>query len=290
MDNKLRRVLNKLYRHDNQSYDRERQVALFKTDTLSPAEQEILNTSGWAANDLRYIRHDEVIAKLIGLRIDDRINWSSIGDAFVAGVGGSNPRGVSTLGSYYAMLHARPHAYEESEQLRSCRVCAFSHNDEGWDNLSFIRYAMHLGNNYSGTSLGACTDMAEFAELLDHAPIQPTAEDKKAFRSLLHSLDRAEAGESPGQYEKRLTAEKIIKGNAGTRRGMLQALAMVGVIPNSILELAPERWTDMAIIIRAEAGLGNTQGRSDMQMPWAGWQGGLGVDWNKARTIFGDWI
>lgn len=149
---------------------------------------------------------------------------------------------------------------------------------------------MHLGNNYSGSSFGAYLDMAELVELLEQEPVEATDIDKHAFRQLLQSLDRAEAGETPGQYEKRLTGEKILKGHAGIRRGMLQALARVGVLPNRILELSPDRWTDMATITHAEFELDNTKGRSDMEMPWAGWQGSLGVDWNKARAIFGDWV
>ncbi|GIO99613.1 hypothetical protein J14TS5_46990 [Paenibacillus lautus] len=287
MNNKLLRVLKKLYHHSNNDYDRERKVSIYKTGTLTPAEQELLHASGWVPNELQYIRHDEIIDKLIVLQTNPLLSWSSVGSAFIAGVGGSYPRGISSLASYHSMIHARAHAYEEAERVLACRVCAFSHSDEGWDNLSYIRYAMHLGNNYSGSSFGAYVDMTEFVKLLEQGPIQPTEKDKQAFSDLLHSLDRAEAAETPGKYEKRLTSEKIIKGHAGIRRGMLKALAMVGVIPNRILELAPDRWTDMESIINAEFSLDNTKGRSDMEMPWAGWQGSLGVDWSKARAIFG---
>lgn len=288
MDKKLIRALKKLYNHSNKDYDREREVSIYKTHTLSMAEQDHLLACGWIANDLQYIRHDEIIDKLIKLRANDRLSWTSVGNAFVAGVGGSNPRGISPLASYHAVVHAHPHAYEEADKFRACRVCGFRHSDEGWDNLSYIRYAMHLGNNYSRTSFGAYVDITEFSELLEQGPIDPTEQDKQAFHQLLQSLDRAEAGETPGQYEKRLTAEKIIKGSAGIRRGMLQALATVGVLPNRIMELSPNHWTDMEEIVNAEFSLDNTKGRSDMEMPWAGWQGKLGVDWNKVRSIFGE--
>lgn len=290
MNNKLMRVLKKLYHHSNNNYDPERRVSIYKTDTLALAEQELLHASGWIPNELQYIRHDEIIDKLIELQTNPILSWSSVGSAFIAGVGGSYPRAISLLASYHSLIHARAHVYEEAECVLACRVCAFGHSNEGWDNLSYIRYAMHLGNNYSGSSFGAYVDMTEFVELLEQGPIQPTEKDKQAFNNLLHSLDRAEAGETPGKYEKRLTAEKIIKGHAGIRRGMLKALAMVGVLPNRILELSPERWTNMGSIINAEFSLDNTKGRSDMEMPWAGWQGSLGVDWNKARAIFGEWV
>ncbi|WP_195575108.1 hypothetical protein [Paenibacillus sp. 1001270B_150601_E10] len=290
MDSKQMRVLKKLYHHKNYDYDLEREVSNYKTDTLTPAEQELLQASGWIANDLQVIHHDEIMDQLMKLKSNDLLSWTTIGSAFVAGVGGSYPRGISSLASYHVMIHARVHQYEETEKLKACKVCAFSHSNEGWDNLSYIRYAMHLGNNYSRSSFGAYVDMVEIAERLEKGPIHPTEQDKQIFSQLLHSLDRAEASETPGKFEKRLTAEKIVKGSRFVRRGILQALAMVGVLPNRIIELAPDRWTDMATIIHAEFDLDNTKGRSDMEMPWAGWQGSLGVDWGKARALFGDWV
>ncbi|WP_251035593.1 hypothetical protein [Paenibacillus sp. ISL-20] len=97
MNNKLLRVLKKLYHHSNNDYDRERKVSIYKTDTLTPAEQELLHASGWVPNELQYIRHDEIIDKLIELQTNPLLSWSSIGSAFIAGIGGSYPRGISSL-------------------------------------------------------------------------------------------------------------------------------------------------------------------------------------------------
>jgi hypothetical protein len=84
MNNKLMRVLKKLYHHSNNNYDPEREVSIYKTDTLAPAEQELLHASGWVPNDLQYIRHDEIIDKLIELQTNPILSWSSVGSAFVA--------------------------------------------------------------------------------------------------------------------------------------------------------------------------------------------------------------
>lgn len=65
---------------------------------------------------------------------------------------------------------------------------------------------------------------------------------------------------------------------------------MVGVLPNTILPLSPDHWTDMEDILNGELQLSNTKGRSDMQMPWAGWKGKLLVDWDKAHQLFGEYI
>ncbi|MFE6075838.1 hypothetical protein ACFVQB_15305 [Paenibacillus sp. NPDC057886] len=287
MDKKCMRVLKKLYLHTNGDYDKAREVMIYQTDTLTPAEQELLTTQGWVDNDLEMIHHDDIIQQLIAFQQNEHLSWSTITQAFIAGVGGSYPRGISTLASYHMMIHLQPHAYEETEQFLACRVCGFSHSDEGWKNLSIIRYALHQGYDYSGTSVGAYADLTEFVTLLEQGPIKPTPEDITTFNQLLYMLDQAEDEESPGKFEKRLTAEKLVKGHAGIRRSILQALSRVGVLPNRVLSLSTDHWTNNEHILNGELQLTNTKGRSDMEMPWAGWQGKLGVDWDKARKLFG---
>lgn len=74
MDNKQIRMLKKLYHHTNYNYDREREVSIYNTETLTAAEQELLHASGWVANDLQYIRHDEIMGRLIELRSNVRFD------------------------------------------------------------------------------------------------------------------------------------------------------------------------------------------------------------------------
>ncbi|WP_440109478.1 hypothetical protein [Paenibacillus sp. QZ-Y1] len=288
MDKKCMKVLKKLYLHANGDYDREREVMIYNTDTLTAAEQDLLITHDWVANDLEMIRHDDIIHQFIALQQNKRLSWTTITNAFIAGVGGSYPRGIPTLASYHMMIHMQQHPYEEAERFLACKVCGFSHSDEGWKNLSSIRNSLHQGYDYSGTSVGAYADFTEFVTLLAQGPITPTVDDIATFNQLLHSLDQAEDEESPGKYEKRLTAAKLVKGHAGIRRGILKSLSMVGVLPNRVLPLSPDHWTNIEEILDGELLLNNTKGRSDMEMPWAGWEGNLGVNWNIARKLFGD--
>ncbi|MFS0868342.1 hypothetical protein [Paenibacillus xylanilyticus] len=290
MDKKSMKVLKKLYLHSNGEYDREREVMIYQTDTLTAAEQDLLITHGWVPNDLELISHDEIIHKLITLQQNEHLSWSAVTNAFVAGVGGSFPRGITTLGSYHMMIHMQEHSYEQAERFLSCKFCGFSHSNESWENLSSIRHALHQGYDYSGTSLGAYTDLTELASLFEQGTVTPSDEDVHTFNQLLRSLDQAESDESPGKYEKRLTAEKLVKGHGGIRRSILQSLSRVGILPNQVLSLGANHWTNIEELQNAELLLSNTKGRSDMEMPWAGWQGKLGVDWDKARKLFGDVI
>lgn len=290
MNPKLLKVLKKLYKHPNYTYDADRRISLYRTDTLSSDEQELLLQSDWEANALDTFTHDSIQERLISLQSQPLLSWESVGAVFIAGVGGSFPRGISPLESYHGMIHAAAHPYIQAGKFVCCGVCGFSDRSTGWTNLSYLRYVLYLGNTYGSDPIGALVDLTELAEIINEQPVQPSAEDIAVFRSLLQVLDDAPAQETPGQLEKRLTALKLVKGTAGIRRGILQSLATVGILPNSIVELSPNHWTNREIIMNGELELSNTRGRSDMQMPWAGWQGELGVDHSKLQQIFGRWI
>lgn len=75
--------------------------------------------------------------------------------------------------------------------------------------------------------------------------------------------------------------------NKGVRRGILNSLAISGVIPNACIKNDFYTWTDFEEMVSHEGKLNNTQGRSDMEMPWAAWKGKLNIDRNVAKKLFG---
>lgn len=288
MDKKMLSILKKLYKYDNTDYDSSRGLSLYRTDTLTSDERKLLDKSSWEPNEIEFITHDEINRKLIALRSDEHLTWQPIAGAFIAGVGGSYPRGISSLMSYHRMIHMHEHSYEQAERFICCKYCG--HHKDQWDHLSRIRYAIHSGNTYGNNPTGAYTDMAEMSRLLAQAPIIPTTEDVRIFNQLIQFIEAAEDDLTPGQFEKHLTASKLIKGTAGLRRGILQSLAFVGVLPNISLTLSPDLWTNVEDILNAELNLNNTKGRSDMEMPWAGWQGKCGVDQRRLQQLFGPFL
>ena len=93
---------------------------------------------------------------------------------------------------------------------------------------------MYKGTCIIENPIWAVVDLEESAGL---DSVKPTEEDITVLRQLLDSLRRSVDGETPGAYEKRLTSERIIpKSDAGTRRSILTALAMGGVLPNRLIE------------------------------------------------------
>lgn len=119
--------------------------------------------------------------------------------------------------------------------------------------------------------------------------VSPTLEDIKIFLKLLELLRTAPDDETPGKCEKRLREAKFLPA-AQHLRGILHSLALVGVLPNQFISLSHNIWVDFGDIRTYENQLKNTQGRSDMSMPWAGWNGSLKVNEEKVDEFFGEFL
>lgn len=284
---KIMRVLRKLYKYDNGRYDGERQVSVYDTQTLSEKDQALLSQSGWQANNIvSFSSHDDIIARLHSLKNNTTLTRERCISAFIAGVGGSYLRGRSVLSAFHK-LHILPaHAYLEKPQYACCWICS-DHDTAKYINDSYFQYCLYYGNAYSSTALYAYLNLSH---LLTTEPVMPTEQDKAVFRQLLDMLRCAPEDETPGQFEKRLKTSKLITGDRYTLRGILQSLALTGVIPNQFLTLSLSQWTDFGDITIAENQLKNTKGRSDMEMPWAGWKGNLSIDAEKAAVYFDDYL
>ncbi|MCQ6559097.1 hypothetical protein [Paenibacillus mendelii] len=287
MDKKKLNVLKKLYGPTNYKYDAEREVRLYKEESLTDSERELLREMDWAANQLERLTHDSCLYELIKLRNDSRLTRERIMEGFIAGVGGSYPRGLSSLVSYYTMMNIPTHPYQEADKYAACKICSFSadQKDGFWENISQLKYVLYLGNAYGSSPWGALIDLKEITEL---PPIEATKDDVVTFNQLLFSLARSHEGETPGEYEKRLSSEKIMPKNKYVRRGILNSLAIVGVAPNVCLPNHFNKWTDYETMVSQEEKLGNTKGRSDMEIPWAAWKGELKINRDIAKELFGE--
>lgn len=287
MTPQLMRVLSKLYRFENRVYDADLGVGVFNPKALLDKEQAVLQDSGWPVNEIaRFAGHDDVVAKLLSLKGHAALSRKRCLNAFVAGVGGSWLRGRSVLPAWLLLETLPQHAYRQEQRFLCCRVCADGIK-ASVHNVSYLQYCFYAGNSYASTPLYAYLNLKHLTEV---EPVVPTAEDVTIFRKLLELLRHSDTLETPGQFEKRLTAAKIMAGDKYSRRGVLDALARAGVIPNRFIKLKADVWADFYDIAICEDELRNTKGRSDMEMPWAGWLGELKVDEVKLQELFGDYI
>lgn len=285
------KILQKLYHYQNGHYDATRHVSIYQEDVLTTEERQQLEQDQWKINDILTVDHDSLIQSIRVWGQHEALSLERATAEFVAAVGGSYPRGMTTLHSTLFAHHVPDHTYESARRLLACGICGFSGNkasadDENWENIASIRYSLYQGRLYNNV-IGVYTDLEERIHL---PAISPTEEDITIFRNLLQHLDQADEDMTPGSYEKSLTGSKLIKGNAGIRRDILQSLSLVGILPNSQIQMDHTAWTAFEDIIDPEVNLNNTKGRSDMEMPWAGWEGKLGVDWEKAHQLFGVYL
>ncbi|WP_172195352.1 hypothetical protein [Saccharibacillus qingshengii] len=277
----------KLYAYNNGTYDPKLGTTHFDESVLSAEEKAFMQEIGWKANEMIVLEHNEMIARITELGQDERLSDARLTGEFVAAVGGSYRRGAN---GPVALRFARlipPHDYRPARRILSCGVCG--HGEHSLNRsiaLSRIRESLWLGYRWHSPE-GVYADLSERVEL---PQVDPTEEDAAALKRLLEALSRAEPDETPGKLEKRLSAEKVLRGNGGTRRSLLDVLSELGVIPNMGLRIEPEHWIDYEDMVEAGMELDTTQGRSDLEMPWAGWRGHLGVDWDRARVCFGEYL
>ena len=241
----------------------------------------------WKTNEIvSFSNHDDVLDKLLSLKEEPALSKKRCLDSFVAGVGGSYLRGRSVLAAWHYLNTLPLHNYEEKQPFACCWICG-SHDKPKNINNSEFQYCLYLGNSYSSDPMYAYLNLQH---LLASPPVTPTEEDCSVLRKLFELICTAPENETPGKFEKRLTEAKIIGGDRYTKRGVLVSLAKVGVIPNRFIELSDKSWTPYGDIALPSRELKNMQGRSDMEMPWAGWTGSLKLCEERARELFSDYM
>lgn len=288
MTPQLQRVLNKLYKYDNAVYDPEQSVSRYQPETLSDKEQALLDASGWQVNEIVYFAgHDDIIQKLASLKEHAALSRKRCLDAFVAGLGGSWQRGRSLLAAWHMLNTLPEHAYAEKSRFKCCWICA-GHKEPVYINDNYEQYCLYVGNSYAPNPMDAYLNLRHFAQITEE--IAPTDVDVRALRGLFALLRQAPAEETPGKFEQRLKAAKLLKNDKYSLRGMLDSLARVGVISNRFVALTPYSRVNFGDLALCEDQLNNTKGRSDMEMPWAGWVGALKLNEEMATDLFGEYL
>jgi hypothetical protein len=282
----IMRILKKLYHYENRYYGKQNET-LYNESTLSEKERNILNEHHWKANDIvHFTDHNDILAKLNTLKSHPTLSEKRCLDAFIAGVGGSYPRGLSALPAWYYLEHCLPHSYDGREPFACCWVCG-GKNETVCLNNAMFQYCLYLGNAYSSDPMYAYLNLMHLTEV---SAVEPTKDDVITLSALLNLLRNAPIDETPGKLEKRLQEAKILKGDKYTKRGILNTLALVGVIPNQVITLSNKKWTNWGDIAICEKQLSNTKGRSDMEMPWAGWIGSQKLNEQRVDELFGEYL
>ena len=284
MERRMIRILKKLYSYRNRYYG-ENQEPLYSEEILSDKERSVLSEYGWETNRVeQFSGHDDILDKLYSLKHNPLLSESRITAAFVAGVGGSYLRGRSALSGWICLNTIPIHAYIERPEHSCCWICG-KQDQKYMLNDSEFQYILHLGNAFGDSPDYAYLNLRY---LLEHEAVLPTLEDIKVFSRLLELLRTAPVDETPGKCEKRLRAAKFMPA-ALHLRGILHSLTLAGILPNQFVQLSKNHWVDYGELNNYGRQL-KTQARSDLLMPWAGWDGSLGVDEERVEELFGEYL
>lgn len=253
--------------------------ALKRLGKPTVAERALVAREGYKIGAKVAFDHDASVRRLrkaaTGLREKDVLA------AFIAGIGGSAPIGRQALVSYAHARHLAPHAFDPTPGYTTCRTCGFDKKSSVETTEEALR--AHLGFVWNESPARYFVALEELAM----APPQPTKADRAVLRAALGLAAAMSADTTPGELEKELARKKLIpETDKYARYGILEALAMVGVLPNPLL--APE-WDRLVTQTELWEASKRAKGgpRSDVILPFGGWRGKEGVDWARAKALFG---
>ncbi|XXF76069.1 hypothetical protein P2318_23820 [Myxococcaceae bacterium GXIMD 01537] len=244
------------------------------------AELALAAKAGFPFEECVELEHDAVVHRLLAAA--GRIPEQAVLSAFVAGLGGSWPRGRQPLISFSFARHLAPHAYTPTPGYEHCRHCGLPGRAE----LDFTEEVLrwHVGAVWNEVPESYLPDLEEFAAL---TPPAPSDEDRAVLTRVLALAAAASPDCTPGQFERELQRAKHIPGSDKyARHGLLSALAEVGVLPNPLLPPTWDRFVTQEEVWEASKRVKGSP-RSDIVMPLAAWRGSHGVDRERAKRLFG---
>ena len=232
---------------------------------------------GWRPKQISKVPARAVLERSIAAMRS--LDVDAVAQAFVAGVGGSAPRGRQTLISYAWALHL-PAAIEAAKpELPDCGL-----RDPA--EIDFAEQSMRLawGVVWNELPQHYLSDLEAAAQ--EGLPA-PTGDDWSRFPALIETVSSQPAAMTPGLLEKDIAKQKIIpRSDKYSRYGILQALAECGVMPNPHVTPSLDRHVPRAELHRASTNVKGSP-RSDIVLPLAGWRGGLGIDRFRLTELFG---
>jgi hypothetical protein len=280
IDARAMELLSRVYTPENRSFDAEKRVLAYRTDGLSKGELADLAGRGLSPGEAVLLEHDDVIARTRAAV--KKLALDAICTAFVAGVGGSALRHRQTLISYaWAVnLPATPHTTRPLKSDEAvCDCCQVARR--AWVARTYQIWRWANGAAWSESPIRFVLDLED----CDASPgAQPTERDLASFAKLLHFVDKVPKGTTPGRLDKEIARAKILSEKSKyARYGMLQALALVGVLPNDVEPPMLDTFTrfdDHCALSRSVKGAP----RSDIVLPLGAWRGG--VDWKRVERLF----
>lgn len=261
---KATRLLKQIYVHDNVNLEhRFEDIFGYHTDFLTAQDQALLVRTHLIPNQFKQFNHDDLVEAFLALKQHSKLNFDFVKVLFLKGLTGEFPRFRQTMISYFYLQALTAHDYEPSATHAHCQICGLpAHVNVDITNVLNTFYLGHAWNEMPAHFL------VDLTEILDYPMPETTDHDMKHFKNLLFEISRADPDETASQLTKRLGQAKLLpKTDTYKRYGILQSLAVLGILPSSKEFSAQSTSTEITY-------------------PLSGWRGCLGVDFEKADALF----
>ena len=289
LDKQLIKILSKVYKHQNATYDYDRKINTYQPpQSLTAKQQELLQSSDFNLNHIVKYTHDEVIqglAEIIQHPFLERI----VTNLLIKAVGSGFHRGIQPIFSYYFAKHMPQHTFEKLtkqgiETSQNCRI--YGIEAESWQNDSENLYHLYIGYCRLGGYSEVLLDLKEVVTFKDY---EATEEEKQTFMQIVDIIANAQATETPSELLKRLSKEKCLpNSNLTSRTWLIKCFAELGILKN---ELAIDysimnAFTTYEQKLEWELALHKKYpARAEVTFPISAWRGHIGINKNIAEEI-----
>jgi len=279
MTNKILSILKKVYFHENGFYNIELDRHEHKIpDSISQSDLMLLKENGFTPNNFETFEHDNSLNKLLHFKNHPKLTLNFAKAMFLKGITGEFPRGRQTLMSYIFIKHLLDHKFEGKD---ICEICQLPKKETKDKTLELYTY--YLGQSWNEFPL---SNLIELEEIINYDKPIITKKDREKLEQLLDCISKSEPNETPGKLEKRIAKSKILPNTEKYKRyGILLTLSECGILPNDLIPPSFDKFSTFKEICKASKNL-KTSHRSDIVLPFGGWKGKNGVDYERFNEIF----
>ena len=279
MDKKLIGILKKVYHHENGFYnsDLDRHEHIIP-DSVSSEEMNALIDNGFKPNDFETFEHDSSLERLLQLKENAKLTLDFATAMFLKGLTGEFPRGRQTLMSYIYIQNLYQHEFEGKD---SCEISGLP-KKKTIDKTHQL-YTYYLGHSWNEVPVNF---LIELEEILEYEKPKVMPEDKNKLLELLSLISESDSNETPSKLEKRIAKSKVLpKTDKYKRYGILLTLSECGILPNEFISPTYDKFSTRKEIWKASENL-TISHRSDIVLPFGGWKGENGVNYERYEEIF----
>ncbi|WP_299246796.1 hypothetical protein [uncultured Aquimarina sp.] len=279
MNKKIIGILKKVYYHENGFYNSELDRHEHKIpDSVTKEDLKLLVENGLTPNNFETFEHSSSLQRLLKLKENPKLTLDFAKAMFLKGLTGEFPRGRQTLMSFIYIKNLYEHKFEGKE---NCEISGLPKNRT--IDKTHQLYTYYLGHSWNEIPIH---NLIELEEILKYEEPKVTAEDKDKLIELLALISQSDPNETPGKLEKRIAKNKVLpRTDKYKRYGILLTLSECGILPNDFILPTYDKFSTRKEIWKASENL-TTSHRSDIVLPFGGWKGKNGVNYERYKEIF----